>query len=799
MKKICISKDWKFSEAKTEAPAKRIYKAVDLPHDYMITAGRSPDAKGGWSNGYFIDYKGRYVKFLEGDLVAENSHYILDIDGAYMFTEVYFNENLVCTHPHGYTPFLVDLTDRVIVGGINKLAIETDPMMPSTRWYSGGGLYRDVFLWTGGRVRVEPWDTFITTAHADAQSAEVHVHYDISADLDAEATVKAVLTSLDGTAVAQGEISLAVKANAKTPCDIALTVASPELWCPESPSLYSLHTDITVNGELTDTADHTDIGIRTFTIDAKNGFLLNGKPVKMRGGCIHHDHGVLGAASYPAAEARKIRILKDAGFNAVRIAHNPPSLALLEVCDREGMILMDEAFDMWNLRMRDNDYHLWFADHYERDIASMVLRDRNHPCVFSYSIGNEIVERDGGSNGAYWARTLTAAIKKYDTTRPVTSAVCCLNQRKDEPMINPAAYLEQPEIKHELRNLKDLDNLKDWQDFTEDYMAPLDIVGYNYRYQRYEADHERYPDRVIWGSETRISHFYREWNTCMRLSYVLGSFTWTAYDNLGEVGTGRGIWAREGSLGDLSAGAYPWRSCYQGDHDLCGYRRPQSYFRDAVWRGGTEPRIFTTHPEHYGETFSGSGWHWNDVHETWTFESRYIGRPVQCDVYSDADEIIFTLNGREAGRAAPVGCIATVVIPYEPGTLSSTAIKHGKIVGTWTLETTTAPACINVTPEQRSIKADRRDLAYFQIAITDGQERPVPEYNGELICVVTGGERMGIYSGDPCNEDDYGSDRCHAFDGRALAVVRATRPGPVSITVFAEGLASGTAQVIAES
>lgn len=792
MKRICISKDWKFSKAAYP----REYRKVDLPHDYMVTAGRAPDMVG--SNGYFVPYKGRYVKFLEGSLVAQKQHYVLDFDGAYMYTQVYFNENLVATHPHGYTPFLVDVTDRMIAGGINKLAVETDPLTNSSRWYSGAGLYRDVFLWTGGKVRIEPWDYFITSPEVSDKVATVNAHFDLSADLNTMATVAVTLSDKDGTPVATGKVELKVKKSGKTPCDIALSVKDPALWCPENPYLYSLHADVRVKDELTDTLDVATVGIRSITFDAVNGCLLNGKPIKMRGGCIHHDHGVLGAAAFPAAEARKIRILKEAGFNAVRIAHNPPSLALLEVCDREGVILMDEAFDMWNIQKTNTDYHLWFADWCERDIAAMVLRDRNHPCVFSYSIGNEIGERDGGSDGAYWSKRLSTAVKKHDTTRPVTAAICCLNQRKDEPSINPAAYYDQPEIKHELRNLKDLDNIPDWQAFTEGYMAPLDIVGYNYRYQRYEADHARFPDRVIWGSETRISHFYREWTKCASLPYVLGSFTWTAYDNMGEVGAGRGVWARDGQLSDLSLGAYPWRTCFQGDHDLCGYRRPQSYFRDAVWRGGVVPRIFTTHPEHFGEGFSGSGWHWDDVHETWTFQDRYLSRPVKCDVYTDADEIVFTLNGREMARAVPEGCIASAVIPYERGTLTATAIKDGKVVGTHTLETTTAPACIMLTPEQTSIKADHRDLAYFRIVVTDKEGRHVPEYAGELSCSVSGGELMGIYSGDPCNEDDYGSNKCHAFEGRALVVVRTPYKGNVTVTVFGEGLAGASARVSAE-
>jgi beta-galactosidase len=268
---------------------------------------------------------------------------------------------------------------------------------------------------------------------------------------------------------------------------------------------------------------------------------------------------------------------------------------------------------------------------------------------------------------------------------------------------------------------------------------------------------------------------------------------------MGEVGAGRGVWAREGHLSDLSLGAYPWRTCFQGDHDLCGYRRPQSYFRDAVWRGDVAPRIFTTHPEHFGEAYSGSGWHWDDVHETWTFEDRYLGKPVKCDVYTDADEIVFVLNGREVAKAVPEGCIATAVLPYERGTLTAQAIRGGKVVGTHTLETTTGAARIELTPEQTSIRADRRDLAYFRITVTDNEGRHVPEYAGKLTCSVTGGELMGIYSGDPCNEDEYGSSSCHAFEGHALAVVRTPYASTVTVTVFAEGLAGASASVKALS
>ncbi|MBR0443651.1 MAG: DUF4982 domain-containing protein [Clostridia bacterium] len=791
MKKICISKDWYIKDFTSDS-----FKSVDLPHDYVVTAGRAPDVVGGGRNGYFKTGVAKYVKYLTLD--ESPCHYVLDVDGAYMCARIYVNEKLLALHPHGYTPFLLDITDEVIHGGINKLSVITDPMMPSTRWYSGGGLYRDVFLWTGGSVRVEPWDAFITTPDTNEASATVKVNYDIAADMNAKATVKATVLDAAGNAVATTAYTVDVCAGRKTPCELTMSVKNPALWSLETPTLYMLVTEITVDGKITDTAENT-FGIRTFTMDAKNGFLLNGKPVKMRGGCIHHDHGVLGAASFPAAEARKVRKLKAAGFNALRIAHNPPSLALLEVCDREGIILMDEAFDMWNMNKTDRDYHLFFREWYERDLSYMVLRDRNHPCVFSYSIGNEIVERDGCSEGYYWSKTLSDIIRTYDATRPVTSGICMTARlNRQDPSIDSPEYLAQPLIHHRVGTPGKWDNYETWCSHTPKFMEPMDIVGYNYLYKYYENDHKIYPDRVMWGSETHAIQFYDDWTLTAKLPYVLGNFTWTAYDNLGEAGTGRWAWARDGYIPGISIGPYPWRTCYQGDLDLCGYRRPQSYFREAIWLGNTAPRIFTTHPEHYGEGFSGTTWHWYDVHETWTFDDAYLGKPVKCDVYTDADEIAFTLNGREVGRATPVKGIATLDIPYERGTLSASAYKNGVCVSTHSLETTSAPTTIVVSAERESIAADRRDLAYFQIAVNDEQGRLVYEYKGELQCTVTGGELMGIFSANPFNEDDYGSDKCHAFTGRALAIVRTAEPGNVEITVSAEGLTSGKASTKAE-
>ena len=509
--------------------------------------------------------------------------------------------------------------------------------------------------------------------------------------------------------------------------------------------------------------------MRVFTVDAENGLRLNGKPMKLRGGCIHHDHGVLGAADYPAACRRKISLLKKAGFNAVRIAHNPPSLNPLEICDELGMIVMDEAFDCWRREKGGVlNYHVWFDDWWERDIAAMVLRDRNHPCVLSYSIGNEIPESDGLTDGDIWSARLVNEVRKYDATRPVTAAVF-LNM--DQGV---------------------------WGERTESYLAPLDICGYNYLFFRYAKDHELYPKRVIWGSETQVLNFYQSWKATLENNHVIGDFTWTAYDNLGEAGMGKYLWERDGRVEGIGIAEYPWRACYQGDFDLCGYRRPQSYFREAVWIGGIEPRIFTTHPEHYGEGFTGTGWHWHDVQDTWTFEDHYIGKPVTCEVYTDADEIVWFLNGREIGRSTPIESIATLDILYEKGELAVVAYKNNEICGTSCLHTAGKPTQVLVKAESSTFKADARDLCYFDITIADENGHRVPDAKPLLHATVEGGKLLGIFSGDPANEDQYGSDTCHAYEGRAIAIVMTDQPGNIKLTVTSQGLLDGSHMIKAE-
>lgn len=771
MLKRLISEDWFFKGDKGD------YNKVDLPHDYQVKMKRDADIPNGWDNGYYPTSRGTYVKHLT---LSKDTHYVLDVDGAYMNTRVILNENTIINHPYGFTPILVDLTPFTIEG-TNKLKITTNPLPISARWYTGNGIYRDVFLWEGGRVRIEPWDYFITTS-INGEDAEVKISFTVRSDVVGPVSFDFSINEKGGKTVSRGKLERSVVVG-ENRFEYALSVKNALLWDTDTPNLYEMTVNISVNGEVTDTTIAT-FGIREIRVSAAEGLILNGKPIKLRGGCIHHDHGVLGAAAYPAAEERKVRLLKNCGFNAIRTAHNPPSLAFLEACDKLGVIVMDEAFDTWRMPKVQNDYHLFFEDWALRDISYMVLRDRNHPCVFSYSIGNEIYEIDGTYGSGKWARLLSEKIREYDTTRLVTSGLQkdFLRREKAGEEIDP------PEYKRYLTDRFMKTEVAEVNDITADYEATLDIVGNNYYYDRYEKDHEYSPDKVIWGSETMAIFFHDSWKKAERLPYVLGDFTWVAFDNMGEVGCGRFLWEREGIVKGLGPSPYPWRTCYQGDCELTGKRRPQSYFREMTWRENTEPRIFVTHPEHYGEGFSGTKWHWYDVRECWSYDDKYIGKPIKAETYTKADEIEWILNGRSVGKSVPEKGIAAIDTIYEPGEICAIAYKDGAEVSRYALRSFGKPERIILSPEKDKLIADGRDLLYVRVRVTDGDGTIVDSYSRALRCGVDGGELMGFFSGDPKNEDQYGSDSCHAFGGEALLIVRAKKKGEITIRVCAEEL-----------
>ena len=795
MKRSCISEGWYFKDITerwylrgTPEPE---YQKIDLPHDYQITQKR--DSSLTFRTGFYPDKHGKYVKFLSLD---KGRHYILDVDGAYCNSHVYLNQDLLTIHPHGYTPILVDLSESLLDGTTNKLVIETMAPEKTARWYSGNGIYRDVFLWEGGALRIEPRDIFVSTTAIGDESADICIAYKITSD--ESATVSTVFKVFDADEeVASLTDVLTVGKGKSSERRRTVTVPYAKLWSVDTPNLYTLRAYVYNGGELADEAELT-FGIRTISADAKRGLLVNGKPLKLRGGCIHHDHGDLGAIALPAAEERKIRILKESGFNAIRTAHNPPSISLLEACDKLGMVVMDEAFDMWNHRKNPNDYHLFFADHYAKDIKAMVERDRNHPSVFSYSIGNEILEIGGNSKAGEWAHKLADEIRKYDSTRFVTSGIQKeFSYRGDVKIesIDPDDYREflETTCTKEPRGV----NAR-----TLAFESALDIIGVNYYYHNYEIEHEMYPDRVFWGSETHTVHFYDSWSKTKDAPHILGDFTWTCYDNLGEAGAGRFGWESDGvdctKPLPLVPSPFPWRTCFQGDHDICGYRLPQSYFREAVWIGGKEPRIFTTHPKHFGEAFTGTEWHWFDVKETWTYPDEYIGKPIKAEVYTDADSIRWYVNGEFIGESVPEGAIAYLETVYAPGEIRAVAIKGNEAISEYTLKTTKETKNLALTPEACQIKADGRDLLYVKIAITDEEGLTCVNDTRHLSCSVEGGKLLALFSGDPKSDIPADVLECDTFMGKALAVISAKEAGKITVTVNGSGIGTATVTAYAE-
>lgn len=778
MQRADFSREWSFYESDEaqsfvfEHPQGTL---VDLPHDFIVGKPRSAQAPGGAGNGYFGDGQGVYKKILEIPPQWEGKTILLDIDGAYMNAEVSVNQEVLEIHPNGYIPFQVDIT-KVLWKDKRKnlIKIITQSRQPSSRWYSGGGLYRDVCLWVGGPVHVRPWDFFITTPVIEKDRAEVCVDMTVTGTEEArKITVRCQIEDSRGQAAARGERLITVEKRTET--TVRMEVKDPRLWDLDTPYLYTCRIILEEDGEILDEAEDT-FGIRSIQADAQNGFRLNGRPLNLKGGCLHHDNGFLGACAYPKAERRKLEILKRAGYNTVRISHYPPSLALLKLCDEMGILLMDEAFDVWRMGKVPMDYHLYFEQWWERDIACMVKRDRNHPSVITYSIGNEITERDGSNNGAEWSRRLSEKVRSLDPTRFVISALCGVFPFNDDVDAQGGGGNFEVNLNADQ---------KDWGAATAGFCQPLDIVGYNYLKDIYESTHEQFPDRVMLGTETHAFNTYDYWKKVEELPYVIGDCIWAAVDYMGEVGVGKVYWENDREPFAFTA-PYPWRTSWQSDIDLTGEQRPQSVYREIMWGASGKSGIFTTHPRHYGEKFSGSGWHWQDVKDSWSFETEYLGKPVQTEVYGAGDEAEFFLNGKSLGTASFEKLKAVMDIPYEPGRLEAVVRKDGKEISRCALETAGKTARLVLTAEDEWIAADRRDLGYIRITATDERGIRCVEETCEVTVKVEGsGCFVSMGSGNPCTEDQITAPSCHLYRGSAIVIVKGCRPGQIRVRVRA--------------
>lgn len=749
------------------------WRVVELPHDWSIEdlpkisgdqVGGPFDRNsvGGWATGHTVGGTGWYRKKFVTQRPHQNKILTLYFDGVYMNADVWINGHHLGNHPYGYTPFYYDLTPYLKpVGQQNTIAVRVLNHGKNSRWYSGSGIYRHVNLIVTDPVHVDPWGVYITTPEVSGDKAVIHIRTSINNNRNAQAKIKLVTTifSPAGKAAGSTQVSFTIDANTFDTAMQNISIAKPLLWSVETPVLYKAITEIKEGNKVIDRVE-TSFGIRSISFTAERGFLVNGRNVKLKGGCIHHDNGLLGAAAIYRAEERKIEILKKNGFNAIRTSHNPPSAQLLDICDRLGMLVVDEAFDIWEHPKNPEDYHLYFREWWKRDLDAMILRDRNHPSVIMWSVGNEVYER-ADSSGIRITKQLTKETRLMDPTRPVTAAHC--------------VFWQHPGYK--------------W-DTTAAAFALLDVGGYNYMMSEYESDHKKFPDRIMLGTESHPGSALENWNLVEKHPYVIGDFVWTAVDYIGESSIGHASLDTVKKTQSLLG--WPWFNAWCGDIDLIGIKKPQSYYRDVVWRN--TPITMAVHrliPQGMFENVS--AWGWPDEMQSWTWPGEE-GKPLQVRVFSRAPLVRLFLNGNIIGekKIAKDSITAIFQVPYEPGVLKAVSIDNGKETGTVEFKTTGRPNRIRLVPDRSKIKADRNDLSYVMVEVVDASGQVVPNAAFPLEFSISGpGKIVGVGNASPTEMASFQQPRCRTFNGRCLVIVRPDGGnGTIKLKATGEGLSA---------
>ncbi len=765
MDKISFNQNWRF---KIKDPLAFLWdgarpegwRTLDLPHDWSIEGERKADNPSGNLGGYFPMGFGWYEKVFGAPAEWQGKRVLVEFEGVFMNAEVSLNDQPFGLHPYGYTSFTHDLTPFLRFDQPNKLRVSVDNSHPlNARWYSGSGIYRPVWLWVGDTLHITHWGVYVTTPQVSQKQADLKILTRIQNQGEAARSFilrSCLLDPLDEAAsLAETQTSLNLNAGDETEIEQQINVRHPRLWSVEKPQMYSLRSEILLDGQVLDSIV-TPFGIRSLEFSAEKGFLLNGRSIKLKGGCVHHDNGILGAASYPRSEERKVELLKASGYNAIRCAHNPPAPSFLDACDRLGILVIDEAFDVWREGKNPGDYHLWFDDWWQRDLESMLLRDRNHPSIILWSIGNELIER-GKPAGAEIAERLAAHVRRLDPTRPVTAAVC-------------DGWTAWP-----------------WEQ-TDPFFAALDIGGYNYQWKQYESDHKRHPNRLMAGTESFPKEALENWLLVEKHPYVLGDFVWTSMDYLGESGIGRAGF--EGELESFLPG-YPWHQAYCGDLDLCGFKRPQSFYRDVVWGNWQKPYIAVHPPLPEGKKAAITQWGWPDVWPNWNWPG-LEGKDLKVDVYAEADEIELILNGRSLGvqpctRAERL--TASFIVAYEPGNLQAVCRKNGKYLCENEIQTAGQPARLSLVADRDSLPAGMLDLVYVKVEILDEQSHLHPTAESPIFFTAQGvGKILAVGNGNPQSEEMYIGNQRKAFRGRCLVALRTTgEPGELVLCAQADG------------
>ena len=704
---------------------------VDLPHDWAIAYAPDPaTGTSGTDGGWYPGGKGEYRKTFA---TPKTEIVKLHFEGVYQKAEVFVNGQKAGQHAYGYTPFTVDVTPYLYQDKReNEVVVKVDNSeQPNCRWYTGSGIYRHVWLQAMPALHIAENGVFVTTHDISAERAIVGVEVTVANESDRDRNAMVVVDS--------GMMMVAVPARQTKTVATSYAVRNPHLWSPDDPYLYETKVELKESGIVID-EHRARFGIRSFSYDAEGGFVLNGKPLLINGACVHHDDGVLGAMAFDAAEIRKVRQMKEAGFNLIRTSHNPTTRAFLDACDSLGMLVIGEAFDGWRTAKKPYDYSTLIDSCYREDIRAMVERDRNHPSIICWSIGNEVIERKD-IRVITTARQLKQAILDYNKTRPVTEALCAWDD--------------------------------DWEIY-DPHFDVLDIGGYNYMIHKHATDHQRNPGRVMWQTESYPRDAFQNWALVHGYPYIIGDIVWTGLDYLGEAGIGRYYYEGERAGEHYVDGGQPdWHGAYCGDVDVTGWRKPISHYREMLWKDSKDLYMAVKEPDGYHGKILETRWSVWPTWESWNWPS-WEGKPIDVEVYTKAQEVTLYLNDKPIGTKAVSQSTeykAVFTVPYEAGTLRAEA--GGKRA---TLSTAGEPARLRLTADRYVMTAGGQDLSFITVEVIDREGRVCP--NAAIPCeaIVKGqGTLLFFASADLKDCEPYTSPRVTTWKGRALLVVRSSQ------------------------
>lgn len=758
---------------------------VTLPHDAMLLESRSKDSKAGPACGYFEGGKYYYEKIFNVPEEWKEQAVLLEFEGVYQKATVILNDKTVGTNIYGYSNFFVTLDDALIYGANNKLVVLADNSnCPNSRWYSGSGIYRNVKLYTGAKEHILPNSLHLTAGsdgHGTVSVKSTGGNRAVASIFDEDKEICSIQFDINA---GYGESSF--------------NVPSPFLWNENDPHLYSCKVDLLKDDEIID-SDSAKFGFRTIQWNPEQGLLINGNVTLLRGSCIHHDNGILGARGNDDAEYRKIKMLKDAGFNAVRISHNPSSKAMLDACDEYGMYVMDEFADQWLIHKNPYDYaNQDFKANWEYDLGAMIDKDYNHPSVIMYSIGNEISEL-GLAEGINTARELKDYCKKLDPGRAVTAGINLMLATMAAK--GKGMYGNEDESKNAGNQAMDntptstffnmlmnkmgtiMDNMaskKDADAATERMEGIFDINGYNYATSRYAKEGSKYPGRVIVGSETLPKFIYRNWKLTEELPYLTGDFVWTGWDYLGESGIGTVRYKKEAKTRPLIISGGP------GLIDICGKSRPEIEWNRMIWHLTDKPSISVEPMTHAGDVGSVSMWRDTDGVASWSWPG-CEGAKNKVRVYATGDYVELIVNKKSYGKKKTKEYKAEFKkVKYEPGTITAKSYNSdGTLISESSLITSAGDTQIKLTANRTSLRNNGEDLCFIDIDLTGTDGITKSSVDSLMTVEVTGaGKLLALGSARPAPTEGFCGNTHTTFLGKAQAIIMAsTDSGEIQIKV----------------